>query len=80
MWRTNMGLHDYYISKGFRPCGICADRDYPSAALFEKPVAGIRVPGYPKFTETSADSQFTEPFVNVEEPPRSTLLLADLRS
>jgi len=56
VWRTNTGLHDYYTSKGFKPCGICEDPDYPSGALFEKPVAGIWVPRYPKFTETSADS------------------------
>jgi len=54
VWLTNTGLHDYYKSKGFRPCGICADPGYPSGALFEKPVAGIRVPGYPKFTETGS--------------------------
>jgi hypothetical protein len=67
VWSTNTGLHDYYMSKGFRPCGTCADPDYPSGALFEKPVAGIRVPACPKFTETSADSQFTESLANVEE-------------
>jgi GNAT superfamily N-acetyltransferase len=67
VWSTNRGLHDYYMSKGFRPCGTCADPDYPSGALFEKPVAGIRVPACPKFTETSADSLFTEPLANVEE-------------
>ena len=66
VWSTNTGLHDYYISKGFRPCGTCADPDYPSGALFEKPVAGIRVPAYPKFTETSADSQFTEPLAKFD--------------
>ena len=42
VWRTNTGLHDYYKSKGFKPCGTCADPDYPSGALFEKPVAGIQ--------------------------------------
>lgn len=61
VWRTNTGLHDYYKSKGFEPCGTCADPDYPSGALFEKPIAGIPVPTRPKFTETSADSLFTEP-------------------
>lgn len=66
VWTTNTGLHDYYTSKGFRPCGMCADPDYPSGALFEKPVAGIMVPKLPKFTETSVGSQFTEPFANAE--------------
>jgi GNAT superfamily N-acetyltransferase len=67
VWRTNTGLHDYYKSKGFKPCGTCADPDYPSGALFEKSVAGIPVPTCPQFTETSADSLFTEPLANVEE-------------
>lgn len=80
VWRTNTGLHDYYMSKGFRPCGTCADRDYPSGALFEKPVAGIRVPAYPKFTETPADSQFTDPSPTWRKPPSSTSLPLDLRS
>ena len=73
VWRTNTGLHDYYMSKGFKPCGICADPDYPSGALFEKPVAGIRVPAHPKFTETSADSLFTEPYANMEETAKFNL-------
>lgn len=61
------------MSKGFRPCGHCADPDYPSGALFEKPVTGIRVPACPKFTETSVDSQFTEPPANVEETAKLNL-------
>ena len=66
VWSSNTGLHDYYKSKGFEPCGKCADPKYPSGALFQKPVAGITVPGFPKFTETSADSQATEPLANLE--------------
>ena len=73
VWRTNTGLHDYYQSKGFKPCGTCADPDYPSGALFEKPVAGIPVPTHPKFTETSADSLFTEPHANMEETAKFNL-------
>lgn len=67
VWSTNTGLHDYYVSKGFKPCGHCPDRDYPSGALFEKPVAEAVVPRFPKFTETSGDSQLTGPTVNMEE-------------
>jgi hypothetical protein len=67
VWSTNTGLHDYYVSKGFKPCGHCADPDYPSGALFEKPVAEIVAPRFPKFTETSGDSQLAEPIVDVEE-------------
>jgi GNAT superfamily N-acetyltransferase len=73
VWSTNTGLHDYYVSKGFKPCGQCADPDYPSGALFEKPVAEIVVPRFPKFTETSGDSQLTEPIVNVEETAKFNL-------
>jgi GNAT superfamily N-acetyltransferase len=73
VWTTNTGLHDYYMNKGFRPCGTCADSEYPSGALFEKPVAEIMVPKLPKFTETPADSQATEPFANVEETAKFDL-------
>ena len=73
MWSTNTGLHDYYMCKGFRPCDAWADPDYPSGALFEKPVAGIGVPACSKFTENSADSQFTEPLANVEETAKLNL-------
>jgi hypothetical protein len=73
VWSTNTGLHDYYVSKGFKPCGHCADPDYPSGALFEKPVAETVVPRFPKFTETSGDSPLTEPIVNVEETAKFNL-------
>ena len=73
VWTTNTGLHDYYMNKGFRPCGTCADPEYPSGALFEKPVAEILVPKLPKFTETSVASQLTEPFANVEETAKFDL-------
>lgn len=49
-------------------------------ALFQKPVAGIRVPGSPTFTETSVDSQLTEAVAYRGEPPGSTSLPSDLRS
>jgi hypothetical protein len=78
VWRTNAGLHDYYISKGFKPCGDCADLDYPSGALFQKPVAGITVPASLKFTETSGDSQ--SPSSTWRKLPGSTSLPSDLRS
>jgi GNAT superfamily N-acetyltransferase len=73
VWSTNTGLHDYYMSKGFKPCGHCADPGYPSGALFEKPVAEAVAPRFPKFTETSSDSQLTEPIVNVEETAKFNL-------
>jgi hypothetical protein len=74
VWSTNAGLHDYYMNKGFEPCGQCADPDYPSGALFEKPATGIVVPKFPQFTETSVGSQFTEPFANVEETAKFALV------
>lgn len=73
VWSSNTGLHDYYMSKGFEPCGKCADPDYPSGALFQKPVAGIRGPGFPDFTETSPDSQFTEPFASLDRTAKFDL-------
>jgi GNAT superfamily N-acetyltransferase len=52
VWTKNKGLHGFYQSLGFEPCGFCADPDYPSGALFQKPVAGISVPAFPQFTES----------------------------
>lgn len=52
VWSTNRGLHEYYLDRGFESCGYCADRDYPSGALFQKPVAAIRKPIIPQFIES----------------------------
>jgi hypothetical protein len=52
VWRTNQLLHDYYLRKGFEPCGFCADPEYPSSALFQKPVATIGQPSDPLFLES----------------------------
>jgi hypothetical protein len=73
VWTDNTGLHEYYMSKGFKRCGTCANRKYPSGALFQKSVAGIRVPGFLNFTETPPGSQFTEPFINLEATANSQL-------
>jgi GNAT superfamily N-acetyltransferase len=73
VWRTNTRLHDYYMSKGFKRCGTCPDPEYPSGALFEKPVAEIMAPKFQKFTETSVGSQLTEPIANVEETAKFDL-------
>ena len=51
VWRTNEGLHNYYIERGFEPCGFCTNPAYPSGALFQKPVSAIRMPSDPQFTE-----------------------------
>jgi hypothetical protein len=55
VWTTNGALHDYYQSQGFSPCGRCPDPGYPSGALFQKPVAGIRAGSIPQFSGTSAE-------------------------
>ena len=54
MWASNLALHNYYMKRGFRPCGSCADRHYPSGALFQKPVAPITQPSFPWFVESIA--------------------------
>jgi GNAT superfamily N-acetyltransferase len=55
VWTTNTALHNYYLNIGFTRCGTCADRDYPSRALFQKPVSGIGEIGIPQFTGSSAE-------------------------
>jgi hypothetical protein len=52
VWRTNQRLHDYYMKRGFEPCGFCADPSYPSGALFQKPVSAITKTSAPQFTES----------------------------
>jgi hypothetical protein len=55
VWTTNDALHDYYQRQGFSPCGRCPDPDYPSGALFQKPVAGIPAGRIPQVSGTSAE-------------------------
>ena len=52
VWSSNTALHDYYLDKGFIRCGSCDDPQYPSGALFQKPVSAIRKPIRPQFTES----------------------------
>jgi GNAT superfamily N-acetyltransferase len=49
VWTTNTELHSYYQRQGFEYCGLSPEPGYPSAALFQKPVEGIRLPGDPLF-------------------------------
>ncbi len=43
VWTTNTRLHDYYRDQGFVFCGFCEwIADYPSAALFQKPINEIK--------------------------------------
>lgn len=41
VWTSNLALHDYYRKRGFEACGFCPDPNYPSGALFQKPVSRI---------------------------------------
>jgi GNAT superfamily N-acetyltransferase len=52
VWTRNKGLHDFYLKRGFEPCGFCAAPDYPSGALFQKPVSAITKPSVPQFIES----------------------------
>lgn len=52
VWTTNSDLHDYYRREGFEFCGLSPEPGYPSAALFQKPVQGIRRAADPLFDET----------------------------
>ena len=51
MWTTNTKLQDYYQKQGFKECGRSPIPDYPSAALFQKPVDQIKFPAAPLFRE-----------------------------
>jgi hypothetical protein len=77
VWSTNTGLHDYYMRKGFRPCGTCGGPGLPVWRALREisggDQGGIGVPVRPKFTETSADSQFRESLVNVEKTAKLNL-------
>ena len=67
VWRTNTGLHDYYVSRGFKACGLCADPDYPSGALFTKPVSMIPEPRTALFWEEPATSREWVPLAGENE-------------
>lgn len=51
VWTSNLALHSYYTERGFLRCGACADRRYPSGALFQKPVSRIAEARSPVFAE-----------------------------
>jgi GNAT superfamily N-acetyltransferase len=48
VWTKNADLHRYYENLGFKPCGRCPDPDYPSGALFERPIVAGRSMPLPK--------------------------------
>jgi GNAT superfamily N-acetyltransferase len=53
VWSTNAGLHDYYLSTGFEPCGGCEDPGYPSGKLFQKRTARIEASDIPLLDQLS---------------------------
>lgn len=58
VWTTNIALHKYYMGTGFEVCGSYEDDpDYPSGALFEKPVTAIETANLhiPQFTGSAAE-------------------------
>ena len=60
VWGTNTGLHDYYLSTGFEPCGICEDSGYPSGKLFQKRTARIEASDTPLLDQPSPVSARSE--------------------
>lgn len=55
VWTDNFALHKYYESQGFTFCGFSAIRDYPAAALFQKPTHTIAERGTRSFREASGE-------------------------
>ena len=41
VWSTNKGLHEYYMKRGFEPCGRAPDPEYPQRLLFQKSVSSL---------------------------------------
>jgi GNAT superfamily N-acetyltransferase len=45
VWTTNEALHEYYLDKGFKFVRYCSDPEYPSGALFQRPVTRVSAAG-----------------------------------
>ena len=60
VWTTNTELHNYYRRQGFGSCGLSPVPDYPSAALFQKPIDVIRSPAAQLFCEVPGAAKTTE--------------------
>jgi len=52
VWTTNNSLHSHYEKRGFYFIRFCDDVDYPSAALFQKPLAEVDATCESMFRET----------------------------
>lgn len=60
VWTTNAALHNYYEKRGFRPYGDqrpAKINSYPSAALFQKPIAEVDEAAAARFRETSGRTE-----------------------
>lgn len=58
VWTTNNALQNYYLEQGFehvRTYKFDNPWEYPSAALFQKPTAGISSAAAARFNETAAN-------------------------
>jgi GNAT superfamily N-acetyltransferase len=51
VWSSNTALHDYYLGKGFEPCGFCGDSEYPSGKLFQKRTSRIEASDTPLLSQ-----------------------------
>jgi hypothetical protein len=51
VWSSSLALHEYYAKRGFKSCGECPDRRYPSGILFQKNVLDIVELESPLFAE-----------------------------
>ena len=59
VWTTNIALHNYYKKQRFAPIRICEFNNpysYPSAALFQKPIAEIDPRAADQFTIVNGSS------------------------
>lgn len=54
VWSMNEALHAYYRRHGFEFCGMSPDPNYPSGALFQKPVLRIANSSLSLLSETPA--------------------------
>ena len=75
VWTSNAALHAYYQEKGFKRCGSCTDPDYPSGALFQKPV-GCRSRGRVSRSSRSTRPPPTTQSRTLTSPPADPVFVA----
>jgi GNAT superfamily N-acetyltransferase len=57
VWTSNKALHEYYRERGFKFVDFSPDRDYPSGALFQKPISDIEANSTPLIRQPTADNE-----------------------